>query len=169
MENITKIIFRQDTRSNWESVNPVLSVGEPGIEIDASTTPASIRLKIGDGQSSWKDLPYNATDLLVFQEKLNNISKEVETLTPEINTLSSKLTSLEGTVTGIESDVSGIEEKNSQQDSSIAENTKQIDLVSDRLNTLTNSLSADSTLANGIYILEATVIDGTVTYTWVLK
>jgi hypothetical protein len=49
-----RIIIRRDTTVNWEENNPVLLAGEPGYETD------SYKIKIGDGQSKWLDLPYYA-------------------------------------------------------------------------------------------------------------
>jgi hypothetical protein len=50
----TVIKLRRDESDNWQSVNPVLSLGEPGFETDTK------RLKIGDGSSVWNDLDYVA-------------------------------------------------------------------------------------------------------------
>lgn len=49
-----KIQLRRDTSTNWTTVNPVLSIGEVGLETD--TKP--YKSKIGDGTSHWADLPY---------------------------------------------------------------------------------------------------------------
>ena len=46
----TKIQVKRDTSANWESVNPVLSVGEPGLETDTGI------VKYGDGKTSWNEL-----------------------------------------------------------------------------------------------------------------
>jgi len=48
---------RRDTAANWTSVDPILAVGELGIETDSSPP----KLKIGDGTSLWSVLPYVAT------------------------------------------------------------------------------------------------------------
>ena len=48
----TKIQFRRDTASNWQSTNPVLNQGEPGVETNTG------KLKIGNGSDPWNDLPY---------------------------------------------------------------------------------------------------------------
>jgi len=48
----TKIINRNDVKANWSSVNPVLSIGEIGIEKDTR------KFKIGDGISAWNTLEY---------------------------------------------------------------------------------------------------------------
>jgi hypothetical protein len=47
-----RILLRRDTSIQWEYNNPVLLTGEQGYETDTG------RLKIGDGQSNWTDLPY---------------------------------------------------------------------------------------------------------------
>ncbi len=39
----------------WTKVNPVLSHGEPGCELDTH------QLKVGDGNTAWNDLPYVGT------------------------------------------------------------------------------------------------------------
>lgn len=46
------ILLRNDTAANWTSVNPVLSKGEIGIEIDTN------KFKIGDGVKTWSQLAY---------------------------------------------------------------------------------------------------------------
>jgi hypothetical protein len=48
----SKIQLRRDTAANWTSINPILSQGEPGYEID------SRKIKYGNGSSVWNDLPY---------------------------------------------------------------------------------------------------------------
>jgi len=48
----SKIQLRRDVRENWEFVNPVLSQGEPGLQI------AENLIKIGDGVTAWNDLQY---------------------------------------------------------------------------------------------------------------
>ena len=55
MSNIrleSKIIIRNDTKANLESVNPILLKGEMVIEIDTK------KFKFGDGVTHWKDLGY---------------------------------------------------------------------------------------------------------------
>lgn len=46
------IQLRRGNASVWEKNNPVLARGEPGFVIDEN------RLKIGDGETAWNDLPY---------------------------------------------------------------------------------------------------------------
>lgn len=47
-----QIQFRHDTAANWTSVDPILAVGELGLEIDTE------QIKIGNGVDSWTDLAY---------------------------------------------------------------------------------------------------------------
>jgi hypothetical protein len=47
-----KIQLRRDTSVNWIRVNPILSTGEPGYEIDTG------KFKIGNGTESWNQLDY---------------------------------------------------------------------------------------------------------------
>ncbi len=47
-----KIAIRNDTAANWESANPTLVEGEEGHETDTG------RRKVGDGSTTWNDLPY---------------------------------------------------------------------------------------------------------------
>lgn len=68
-----QIQLRNDTSTNWESVNPVLAQGELGLERDTR------KFKIGNGTDNWNDLPYNVNDVQTFLEvdnglyNLNNI------------------------------------------------------------------------------------------------
>ena len=48
------IKLRRDLSNTWQSVNTILSLGEPGFETDTK------RLKIGDGTSAWNNLDYVA-------------------------------------------------------------------------------------------------------------
>lgn len=44
--------IRRGLSTEWSSVNPVLSAGEPGFETDTNL------LKVGDGLTSWNSLSY---------------------------------------------------------------------------------------------------------------
>jgi hypothetical protein len=52
MANFTTIQIRRDISANWSIKNPTLASGEFGYETD------TVRLKIGDGSTSWNYLPY---------------------------------------------------------------------------------------------------------------
>ncbi len=48
----TTFQFKRGTAQRWKELNPILQEGEPGYELDTQ------KLKIGNGYSSWRDLPY---------------------------------------------------------------------------------------------------------------
>lgn len=47
--------FKRSTAQRWLDLNPILRQGEPGFEYDTG------KLKIGNGFTPWKDLPYIET------------------------------------------------------------------------------------------------------------
>jgi len=51
-----KIQLRGDTEANWTAKNPVLSIRETGLVLDAQNKV--IAQKIGDGVTKWNDLVY---------------------------------------------------------------------------------------------------------------
>jgi hypothetical protein len=68
-----RIRIRRDTAENWVINNPVLKIGEPGLETNTK------RLKFGDGITAWNSLQYsgiNINDALL----LENIDDRVATL-----------------------------------------------------------------------------------------
>lgn len=48
--------IRRDTTANWASANPVLKLGEPGLETDTR------RIKYGDGSTAWNSLGYSVAE-----------------------------------------------------------------------------------------------------------
>jgi hypothetical protein len=50
--SITQIKLRRDTAANWTLRNPILALGEPGLELDTS------KVKYGDGLTPWNSIPY---------------------------------------------------------------------------------------------------------------
>ena len=48
----TKIQLRRATASAWTAANPILALGEAGVETD------TYKLKVGDGVTLWSSLPY---------------------------------------------------------------------------------------------------------------
>lgn len=60
MELKTRIVLRNDTSANWlANESQVLLKGEVGVEYLADGT---VKIKFGDGTTSWKDLPYFGGD-----------------------------------------------------------------------------------------------------------
>jgi hypothetical protein len=53
----TQIKLRRDTAANWTASNPVLALGEPGIETNTR------KIKYGDGTTAWTALAYSAGDV----------------------------------------------------------------------------------------------------------
>ena len=51
----TRIKFRRDTAQNWTTSNPVLALGEPGLETDTR------KVKYGDGVTAWNVLNYGVS------------------------------------------------------------------------------------------------------------
>ena len=69
----TRIKLRRDTASNWTTTNPILAIGEPGWETDTR------KIKLGDGTTAWRDLPYSITgDLQITGTEI--VSKTALTL-----------------------------------------------------------------------------------------
>lgn len=66
MAVITIIKHRHDTAANWTSVNPVLAIGELGLETDTNL------FKFGDGTSTWTALSYPNTSQVLRQYVKNS-------------------------------------------------------------------------------------------------
>lgn len=58
---VSKIQLRRGTSSAWNTANPTLSEGEPGLDTTLD------KIKIGDGSTAWNSLPFYGED--VFQLK----------------------------------------------------------------------------------------------------
>lgn len=59
------IQLRRATEQEWIDYNPVLRVGEPALSTDV------YKLKIGDGQRHWLEIPY------LTSTELNELSEEL--------------------------------------------------------------------------------------------
>ena len=113
---VERIQLRRGSTSEWQAANPKLSFGEPGVEI---TTQSEIKLKIGDGDSLWNDLPYfspeqdlsqyytsSQTNLLVSQavaalvdsapSTLNTLNELAEALADDANFSTTILSAIDG-------------------------------------------------------------------------
>ena len=64
------IIMRHDTSTQWAVNNPILTLGEYAVEDDTH------RVKRGDGETEWNDLPYEEFGL-VYLVNYKNLSGEV--------------------------------------------------------------------------------------------
>lgn len=77
----TTFLLRRGYEAAWQRNNPVLACGEPGFVIDRN------RLKIGDGETAWNDLPYFCGESI----KIEEITETVENLTNDINKITDLL------------------------------------------------------------------------------
>lgn len=77
----TTFQLRRGYEAVWQRNNPVLACGEPGFVIDRN------RLKIGDGETAWNDLPYFGGESI----KIEEITETVENLTNDINKITDLL------------------------------------------------------------------------------
>ena len=85
--------LKRGTAERWATVNPILAIGEPGFVYDSN------KLKIGDGVSSWNELPYiegstadltpvdgslvikdNTIDIAISAEQGNALTKKADGL-----------------------------------------------------------------------------------------
>lgn len=61
-----KHIQRNDTRANWLLSNPILSLGEIGVETD------TYKIKVGNGVNKYSDLPYFGVSMSEVDELLSD-------------------------------------------------------------------------------------------------
>ena len=64
------INMRRDTAVHWSSANPTLALGEQGFEVD------TMRMKLGDGETAWNDLPYYDPLVQLTQDEYDALSDE---------------------------------------------------------------------------------------------
>ena len=63
------IQLRRAVESDWIRANPILRVGEPALSTDV------YKLKMGDGQTHWSDLPYlSEAEMQVIIDRLDNLT-----------------------------------------------------------------------------------------------
>lgn len=60
-EVIAKIKNRADGSANWSNTNPVLEIGELGLETDTN------KIKFGDGITTWNSLAYFVSGINITQ------------------------------------------------------------------------------------------------------
>jgi hypothetical protein len=58
--SVERIQLRRGTTSAWSAANPILYLGEFGVE---KTVSDQVLLKIGDGETSWNSLPYITAEI----------------------------------------------------------------------------------------------------------
>ena len=91
-----KIILRNDTSLNWasEEDNILLQRGEPAIEFDENNIA---KLKIGDGQRTWNELPYLGGNTGGGGEVVipDNIQEQMDALTELVNSFDTRIQNAE--------------------------------------------------------------------------
>ena len=91
-----KIILRNDTSLNWtsEEDNILLQRGEPAIEFDENNIA---KLKIGDGQRTWNELPYLGGNTEGGGEVVipDNIQEQMNALTELVNSFNTRIQNAE--------------------------------------------------------------------------
>lgn len=117
--NVTRIVNRHDTAANWTTINPVLALGEMGVETDTN------KFKFGDGTTAWSELAYATSgssggsgtqltsadgsteygelalgDTLAVSDGVLNAN--LDELGNEVNTLSSRVTTNEDNITKLQ-------------------------------------------------------------------
>jgi hypothetical protein len=128
-----RILIRRDTTPNWQSVNPILSNGELGIEIKNDGTR---KIKLGTGDIPWNSLDYFIDDFVTNQDfatHRSDTTAHYATDTPVANLIArynsdkglksdkiptenndvirkTELDDVSGTVSGIRDDVDNIED-----------------------------------------------------------
>lgn len=69
-----QVQLRRGSDTQWSSSNPVLAVGEIGI----NTSFSPMKFKIGNGTSTWGQLPYVVNDTTLFSSlsdvQITNVS-----------------------------------------------------------------------------------------------
>lgn len=64
---MTVIKLKRGLAASWAALNPILAQGEAGAEIDTG------QLKIGDGFSSWNELPYSGSGTIALQGHIDSL------------------------------------------------------------------------------------------------
>lgn len=73
-----RIQLRRAPKNDWESLNPTLAEGEPGLETDTGL------IKIGNGMTPWNSLPYMAGTSRVIKRSITGGIPNGETKTLDV-------------------------------------------------------------------------------------
>ena len=146
MADITKILLRRDSETNWQSVNPILGLGEPGVAIDQNGN--IIGFKIGDGNTAWNELTYQTGDFSAMAQRVEQLEDSTSGLTNQVTNLSSTVDNLDSLVTDSDSGIEALANKISAQEVTITDNTRDISNLETNKEDISNKvsqLSAEST------------------------
>ena len=97
----TKIIMRNDTAEKWSTKNPILDMGEIGVETDTK------KFKIGDRATAWNDLEYAGADEAAIENLIaqNRDSLYKYTRTDESQSDSDAIAAALGENTAVQGDI----------------------------------------------------------------
>ena len=138
MDNISKILLRQDSKANWENANTILGAGELGVAFDNSKVWG---FKIGDGTTSWNDLPYYLGDTTSLLNRLAELEQDVTALNNEVN--GTELT--DGLVDNVQAlntqinGVDGIADTLGTLGNTVSSNTQDISTLNGQMSTVTGT------------------------------
>lgn len=153
---ISRIQFRRGTTSQWTTENPVLALGEPGIELK---TDNSIAMKIGDGSTAWSTLEYAFSDEFATQSDIAtaiaNLIDSAPTTLDTLNELATALGDDPNFATTILTELSG------KADSSHTHAISDITNLETELNSKSEASSTE-TLTNKTINFSNNTISGTV-------
>lgn len=91
-----KIVLRNDAIANWEGSTLILAKGEPAIGFDEE---GAAKLKIGDGKSTWSQLPYviskaEGGDIVIPED----IQEQMDALNALVNSFDTRIQNAEADV-----------------------------------------------------------------------
>jgi hypothetical protein len=137
-----RILIRRDVTANWETVNPILSNGEFGIEFKTDGTRS---LKLGTGALPWNSLQYfidNPASEVELDAHINDTSAHSATATP-----SSSLIAMYNSDAGLKSNKIPSESNDVLRKSELDTLNGSINVLESNLNTeITDRENADTTL-----------------------
>lgn len=158
MADITKILLRRDTKVNWDTVNPILGLGEPAVAIENNSI---VEFKIGDGYRTWKELPNilegETSDLTEILNRLSALEEELngDPLTPNDG--------LVGEVNRIATEIANPQTGLSALNSKIGANTEALAMKEAIANKVTamneNSTDTEYPSAKAVYLADERLED----------
>jgi hypothetical protein len=93
MSSIARIQLRRDTAASWTAANPVLRVGEIGIETD------TLRCKVGNGTSTWSALSYAFSGPPMVRGQVSKMDTDTITIATQGTYVTTGLTGIFDTAT----------------------------------------------------------------------
>jgi len=146
---VTRIVLRRDTTQNWELVNPVLSRGEFGVEIQES---GSRRIKTGDGITTWNELNYSYISVEEFTDHLTDLNAhDIENITNAIN---GDITRINNTIDGLVQVDNNLINRITDAENGISQNTDNISALENTANQdRQDNQNSFNAINNGISIL----------------